>query len=208
MRTIAFGDITRDVRKDINGTTGRNPRLQVGLRLGIAFCLAGMSMGVGSCTGGGTGPLEPGFESSFEYSGGCGDMLLYASNVEDTILMTFIIDGLSEQAHTQGGQVSETASLPDSRIQLEVRVGEKLSDTVCDDVAEGGTHVDATYEAVTGSADILVVPEGSPTDYGGYPAKATVILSDIELQNLEDVTDIVELPSYSWSNVFIGWLPG
>lgn len=153
------------------------------------------------------GSLQEGFEQELTSSGGCADITLYARNDDDTIAMIFSSPGLSEQAHASGSLLEVTWSFPSDAMTLKVRTGTHVSDTTCDDVAEG-SDVRATYVATAGQASIQVDPDQPETDYGSYPGHASVSLTDVVLTNEDDPSDEVPLTAFAWADVYVGWFPG
>ena len=153
----------------------------------------------------GCGPqgLAPDFESSLTHRSGCGDVVFFAVDDADEVMLTLEASGLVEQAQLTGEVTVVEFQLPDPSLVLKVQVGEKVSDATCDDVIEnGGPVIAQTYLAASGVASIKVSPEGQ--DGGG--ATASVTLEDVvfEAEGEESVT----LESFGIEDISVGWLPG
>ncbi len=65
-------------------------------------------------------------------TGGCGDVVFYGHDTDDTILLRVVAEGLVTAANEAGEPITRTFTLPDPAVTVEVDVGSRISD--------GGDH--------------------------------------------------------------------
>lgn len=150
---------------------------------------------------GGTDPVGPNFHRELSSLGGCGDVVFYAVDADDRLMLSFRADGLVGEARAPGEPTVTTFQLPDPPAELILEQGTRVSDVMCDDVAEnGGPQVQRTWTATAGSATVTVrlVPE--PQN-----ARADLLLEDVVL---ESDGDRVTLDRLEWTDTPVGWFPG
>lgn len=146
--------------------------------------------------------LGPDFETRFAHQGGCGDVYFYAVDGADEVLLTFTTAGLVAAATASGDTTTTVLALPDAGVTLEVEVGRRISDAICDDVIEnGGPRVDRTYRAVAGTATVTIRPG---TDV--WDARGDLVLEDVLLRDRDGHTVTVE--RLEWTDTPVGWLAG
>ena len=145
------------------------------------------------------------FMADLPWDGGCGDLVLYAMKTDGTFEVTLWISGVCEAAHEAGTTINLNYTLPDSEVQLNLRMGTNVSDATCDDVLEAPMNVVHEFPASAGTISIAATPEGEPQPWSS-PARVTVTLSNIEFQDENQCTTTVS--SYTWENVYVGWFPG
>lgn len=154
------------------------------------------------------GGIAPGFEQELTITGGCGDAVLYATNADDTTAIVFTVRGVIDPDGT-GASADYRWALPNDEVQLEVRVGRNVTQTVCNDVVYLDTVVDMYYVPIAGQAYLSVTPTGEPQPWGEYPADAYLRLENVEWLNAysSDLMESVEMPLFEMK-AHIGWLPG
>ena len=164
--------------------------------LSIAFCaVVGLA-----CSG--SDPLGPGFEDDFAQRGGCADVVFFAVDAADEVLVTFQTSGLVEAARSSATPVTTVFDLPEAGVTAIVEQGSKISDAICDDVIEnGGPQVDRTWVAISGRATVTI--RTGPEDFG---ARGDLRLDDVVF--LSDDGRRVSLAELIWTDVGVGWLPG
>ena len=163
----------------------------------MRFMVVALGMAVGC-----TPLLEDGFEAELTEVGGCGDVVFYAVDADDTTMLSVRVDGLIAAAQAEGDAVTTSAELPDPRFVVTVEQGEKVSDAMCDDVIEnGGPRVTRTWTATSGAATAVVWPGDSALD-----AEADLVLEGVEF----DAGDghAARLEALEWTGVQVGWFAG
>lgn len=144
-----------------------------------------------------------GFEDDLTSRGGCGDLLFYARNAEDTIELTVRLEGVLAEATASGQDTSIVLPFPTPRATLLVRTGRQVGDATCDDVIEnGGPEVLTTWVPVDGDGTVYIRP-GATLDQ----ARADLILSDIELKPEAGGPSVV-LEDLAIMDVAVGWFAG
>ena len=147
---------------------------------------------------------------------GCSDFLFFDSNEDDSIVLEFQGQGLAEAAHTNGESQTieyDLEELPEE-LRLEVNFGTNLSHALCNDALDPTIEsvVNTSYIPVNGTLNILVTPNGEPSEVGEYPAEIQIQIQQADF--CSDTgggephhEDCFNVSSYSGS-AFIGWLPG
>jgi hypothetical protein len=147
-------------------------------------------------------PLGPGFEDDFVLYGGCADVVFFAVDGPDEVLVTFQAPGLVASARASALLETSVFDLPATGVTAIIEQGSKISDAICDDVIEnGGPRVDRTWTAVSGRATVTIRP--GPNDFGSQ--------GDLSLDDVVFVSDDgrrVRLPELRWTDIGVGWLPG
>jgi hypothetical protein len=145
-------------------------------------------------------PLAPGFEADLTETGGCGDVFVYARDADHTVgLLVRTDDGL---VTTVEESMTYDLAGPDSATERWVTAyqGVEVGELWCNDVSTGAEELARSWHATAGVLQIDV----TPGDYGGT---ADVTISDAVLTD-DSGEETVELPSFSWSAISVGWLPG
>ena len=142
--------------------------------------------------------LEDGFEDSLTETGGCGDLVAYAADVDNERMLRIDLDQPIVDA---GGEpVAYTVALPDAGATAVIEVGSRISDAMCTDVIEnGGPTVLETWTAVSGTLEVSIEPQ----DYG---AIADLTLTDAVFESPDGEQVTVEV--FEWTDLNVGWLPG
>lgn len=155
-----------------------------------------------SCSCASHDPLGPDFHEELIRLGGCADVLFYAVDADDELMLSFRTDGLVEEARSAGEPRVTTFALPDATVELVLERGRRVSDVTCDDVVEqGGPRIDRTWSAISGTASVAVRPGAEVHD-----ARADLVLEDVVLEGEGGAR--VEVPRMEWTDTPVGWFPG
>lgn len=147
-------------------------------------------------------PLAPDFEQQLTHRGGCADVIFYAVDADDEVMLSFRTEGLVAEAEAAGEQVVTNFDLSTTAATLVAERGRRISDAMCDDVIEnGGPQVERTWSAVGGRAIVTVRP--GPNEFA---ARADLELEDVVLDDGDGGRVVVE--AMEWVDVSVGWLPG
>jgi hypothetical protein len=148
--------------------------------------------------GGGGGSLVDGFERGLTVVGGCADVVAYAVDDEDSVLLQVALDGPLAAAPREPATTVYTQ--PDVAASVAVTVGTNVSDAVCDDVIEdGGPTVTETWTAVAGTVTIDIRPDDADD-------RADVTIENVVLESLDG--DRVIVDRFEWTDLAVGWFPG
>ncbi|RME22309.1 MAG: hypothetical protein D6798_16120 [Deltaproteobacteria bacterium] len=174
------------------------------------------SVGDGGASDGGTGDGGAGdggtagtdIASRLTRTGGCSDLVVWATSDDETWALWVVEDGgMVQAAHDAGATISSTwdmgMDLTDAP-DVTVLQGSNLGVLFCNDVAETYT-IDHQWTMVDGTLTIEVTPTGDATKWGEMPADATLTVTDgvFSASGIEDV-----LISSFETTVAVGWLPG
>jgi hypothetical protein len=147
-------------------------------------------------------PLGPGFEQSFAHLSGCADLVFFAVDSDDELMLSFVAEGLVAGARSAGAVTVTLFSLPDAGATLKLEQGSRISDAMCDDVIENnGPQVSRTWTATAGTATVTVRPDATQES-----ARADLLLQDVVFERGEG--ERVTLERLEWSDVSVGWFPG
>jgi hypothetical protein len=173
------------------------------------ICLALMSLAGFGCAPAaedGALTLEDGFEDALTNIGGCADILFYAVDEADEVMLSFSVGGLLQAANEAGEEQTTGFELPSDGLTLIVEVGEKVSDATCDDVIEnGGPQVVRTYKAISGTAQITARP-GEDEDYSH--ASGDLLLENVEFESTEGGAENITLDDLEILDASVGWYAG
>ena len=146
--------------------------------------------------------LAPGFERSLSQRGGCGDVIFFAVDSADRLMLTFQVDGLVAEARTAGEPLTTVIDLSHVTATAFVEQGARVSDATCDDVIEGaGPRVDRTWTAVSGRATVTMRPDGV-----GDTARADAVLEDAVFRAHGGGS--IEISRLEWTDTTVGWYAG
>lgn len=163
-----------------------------------AFVTAASLLALGAC---GTDPVGPGFESDLSHRGGCADVIFYAVDADDELMLSFHLLGAASAALAAEEETTTVRDLPDGSVELVLEQGTRVSDAMCDDVIEqGGPQVSRTWTATAGRATLRIRPDAHGT------ARADLLLEDVVLEAAGG--DTVGLARLEWEDVGVGWFPG
>lgn len=150
----------------------------------------------------GTDLLGPHFGQRLTHFGGCADVIFYAVDADDEVMVTFSAQGLVAAAREAGTETTTVIELPSDDVQLMVEQGSRISDATCDDVIENsGPRVERTWTAVSGTATVRI----RPTEYASG-ARGDLVLEDVVFTSGR--ADEVALERLEWLDVSVGWYPG
>jgi hypothetical protein len=146
--------------------------------------------------------LGPDFVEELVHFGGCGDVIFYAVDADDEVMVTFVAAGLVAEAREAGAETTFVIELPSEDVELIVEQGSRLSDATCDDVVVGsGPHVERTWTAVEGTATVRIRPLGGPgADRGD------LVLEDIVVTGGDG--SVLRVERLEWRDVSVGWYAG
>jgi hypothetical protein len=144
----------------------------------------------------------PGFPEDLVIVGGCGDVILFAANPDDTLLLEVRGSGLVALAEAAGEPSTFDFVLPSDELTVSVDVGERVSDATCDDaIVDEGPRVDQAYEASAGTVTLSIVPSSEATG-----AVGSAFLRDVQFPS--GPSHLLLLDEFSIEEVAVGWLPG
>ncbi len=147
-------------------------------------------------------PLGPGFENDFVQRGGCADVVFYAVDAADEVLVTFQTTGLVDAARAAATPITTVFELPVEGVTAIIEQGSKISDAICDDVIEnGGPRITRTWTAIAGTATVTI--RINPDNFG---ARGDLRLDDVVF--VSDDGRRVRVDELLWIDVSVGWLPG
>lgn len=157
----------------------------------------------------GPDPLGPGFERMFTRFSGCADVLFYAVDSEDELMLTVWAPGLVAQAHEAGQPTTTVLDLSQGQPVVILEQGSSVSDATCDDVVENrGPQVDDSWTAVAGQATVTIRPDLESTG-GPLPGtgRGDLLLEDVRLRNSSNGESLL-IDRIEWSDISVGWLAG
>ena len=150
----------------------------------------------------GTDPLGPDFTGFLTRFGGCADVIFYAVDAADAVMVTFQADGLVAAAREAEGETTTVVDLPAAGVALVIEEGSRVSDATCDDVIENqGPDVERTWMATSGTATVRIRPLEEFT--GG---RGDLLLEDVVFTS--DDGDELLVEELEWVDVSVGWYPG
>jgi hypothetical protein len=147
--------------------------------------------------------LANGFEESLTTLDGCADLLVFARDeVDETMLSVQFQRPLEGAGYVD---LTNERDLPDPSVQVTVVQGVRVSDTTCDDAIDGGgSVVIARWQA--GEGHVVLTVDYDEAIPAAFPL-ADVTLTDVRFRPPEG-SEAVELPSFTWTDVAVGWFPG
>ena len=145
--------------------------------------------------------LGPDFGQRLTLFGGCGDVIFFAVDSADEVMVTFSAEGLVAAALEAGTEATTVVAFPSEDAELIVERGSRISDATCDDVIENsGPRVQRSWTAVSGTATVRIRALGASSGARGDLVLEDIVFSsggnEITLQRLE------------WLDVSVGWFPG
>jgi len=150
----------------------------------------------------GLGLLEPDFDERLTRFGGCADVIFFAVDSDDELMVTFRADGLVAAARETGGETVTAFGFPSAEVELELEQGSRVSDATCDDVIENsGPRVRRSWTAVSGTATLHIRPM---EESGG--GRGDLLLEDVVFA--AGSGDEVTVERLEWVDISIGWFPG
>jgi hypothetical protein len=150
----------------------------------------------------GSDPLEPQFARRLTHFSGCADVIFFAVDADDVVMVTFRAVGLVTAARAAGVETTTVFDLPSDEVELVVEVGSRISDATCDDVIENsGPRVRRSWTAASGTATVRIRPLDDSS--GG---RGDLVLEDVDFRS--DGADDASLEFLAWLDVSVGWFPG
>jgi hypothetical protein len=146
--------------------------------------------------------LESGFQEDLDRTGGCADVILFAVDADDEVMLHFstVDEGRVAEASVAGTPLEYAFTLPSDGIELEVRQGTQVSDITCDDVAEnGGPDVLRRWTAEGGDLILTLTP-------GGDLVAADLVLQDVDF--LDEDGNAVGIDVFTVHADSVGWFAG
>lgn len=148
---------------------------------------------------------EPGFEQGLVTQNGCGNVYVWAA---DGVLHVLdvrsdeMIDAIG-QAQAAGEPVELVLDLATSEVTARIAVGTDADQFPCNDAVPPGVDDFIVYWIAHSGTVTMIV---DPPDENGL-ATVDVTLEDGVFAPPEG-GDEVTVPSYVWTDVLVGWLPG
>jgi hypothetical protein len=148
-------------------------------------------------------PLPRGFHNSLTETGGCGDILLFASNPEDTITLSFRAEGLVEGAFAEGTETTTDVVLTDTDLGYVVNAttGQLTSADLCTDTMIETPIITSRWRSVSGTVTVTVNPGDTIAS-----SRATAIFEDVTLEAVASAEQPVTIPRFEIIDVGVGWL--
>lgn len=140
--------------------------------------------------------------------GGCGDYFVYAQNPDDTLSLQISGQGLAAEAHASDRGVAEytftlNPNTDDIQPLIVAQSGQYLNEWSCNDAVMYEPIVLENYVAISGTMQVTVVAEGTPTDWGEVPANMSIQLTDVCFNAPTELC----ISSMTLQR-FVGWFPG
>ncbi len=153
-------------------------------------------------------PLTPGFEQTLSGHDGCGasSFSVGAFAMDGNTMLTVSVGAdLTTMAQDTGMTQQQTFDLPSMEAGVRASLGPGVAGNFCND-APVGTAL-RVYEGISGTVDVTVEPPamGSGSEDQGI---ATIVLTNVVLQQTSGIGDTVDLPSYTFESVAIWCCPG
>lgn len=155
--------------------------------------IVGTSLVLGGCVE----PLPDDLAARLTRTGGCGDVVFFATDADDTLMLIAEAPELVTEAFAAGQTRTTDYLIPDESFSLQVHRGARVSDATCDDVVEqGGPDIRDTWTAEAGSATITIVP--GPT---AEQSTGTLLIQDV-------IVDDALIATFEIADVAVGWFAG
>jgi len=138
------------------------------------------------------------------YSGGCGDMTLYAVAPDRTLELNLYIAGVCEEASGLDEPLVRSYALPDSAVSLGINRGQYVDEFTCNDAILNSPVIDEVLVPQSGELILEVRSEGEATAWS-TPSFASATLDDVRFMDSDGCTFTL---SYTWTDVYVGWLVG
>lgn len=146
--------------------------------------------------------LGPDFAERLTQLGGCADVIFFAVDPDDQVMVTFRMDGLVAAARDAGTETSTEVVLPSDEVDLIVQRGSRISDATCDDVIENsGPRVQQSWTARAGTATVRIRPQEESSG-----ARGDLVLEDVRFE--ADGAPTLTIEHLEWADVSVGWFPG
>lgn len=149
--------------------------------------------------------LQPGFETELTQQGGCSDLYVHAQNPQDTRGLVLSVSGeLVDAVVTSGEAASTELDITDPSVSFRVETGVAVTELECNDAITMKPVIDETWSATAGTLTIDLAPDGNGN------AIADITLTDVTIERTAPAGGAtpIEIPSYVFTDVLVGWLPG
>jgi hypothetical protein len=149
--------------------------------------------------------LQPGFETELTEQGGCGDLYVHARNQGDTVGLVLSVDaGLVAAVIDADMPISTELDITAAAVSFRVETGTDVTTLECNDAISMFPVIDEAWSATAGSIGIDLSP-----DENGF-ATADITLTDVTIERTAPAggASPIEIPSYVFTDVAVGWLPG
>lgn len=146
-------------------------------------------------------PLPEDLATTLDDRGGCADVVFYAVDVDDSVMLTVRGSGLIAAAQA-GAEQPFVFDLPSEDLTVTLEQGDRVSDAMCDDVIEnGGPTVVRTWTPSSGTATITVRVDAT----ADAEPEADLRLDDVILESNGDTATVDEMEILG---VTVGWFAG
>ncbi len=147
--------------------------------------------------------LDSDFYNDLTTFSGCGDVYLYAADEADEVAVfadfDALLDGLdiTVEEHELAFDLSNQIG-----VDVTAVLGTNVSHTSCNDALEFEPFYEETWVPVSGTATLTVRPNAAVDD----SVRVDLVLEDVVFSYASggDIT----VPSITWTNISVGWLPG
>ena len=180
----------------------------------LSACGAGKDSDTGDTgdTGQSENILVQGIHQQLSNSSGCGDIAMVASTGNDQAALFIVATGLAEEAYAEGTESSSFSldvGQAEGQARLWLQGGERLTVEFCNDVIMEEYRPDVQEEmpAISGSIDFVIHPSGEATDWGEFPANATVELHNVVFSLEESDASPITVDGWGFES-YVGWFPG
>ena len=146
-------------------------------------------------------------QADFTKSGGCGDLFMWATNVDETLAVVIEWQGAATEAN-EAGSFGETVTLPEARVSVSLQVGTMLSAGFCTDImGMPGHRVDGNAPARAGSVWLALEPTATEPIFP--TASADLILEAIVFEIVRGgAVEEWRIDRLELNDINVGWLPG
>lgn len=149
--------------------------------------------------------LGPGFEDELTEQSGCADLVLFANDAADMLGLVLVVDGgLVADVVDSGNPMTTELDATDPSVDLRVETGISVTELVCNDAVNMKPVIDETWRPTAGTITIDLTPDGN----GNALADVTLTDVTIERQMPPGGAGPITIPTYAFTNVVVGWLPG
>ena len=139
--------------------------------------------------------------SALEWSGGCGDLTLYATKPDRTIELNLYIAGVCEEAHDGSALLSRTCDLPSDAVSLGSTLGAFVDEFTCNDAILNDPVINETLVPLSGRLELEVTPDGEANAWM-FPSMVSATLRDAVFV---DGTGCGFTLNFDWTDVYAGW---
>ncbi len=153
-----------------------------------------------------TDVLGENFEQDLIRKDGCGDVFLWAANVDDTLALAFEVSGPVAEAYAQNDKIRNFEyPLTGGQASLVITYGQHTSHTFCNDAIEHEVVVTKEFRPTEGVANLQITPFPDDASGPNTPADATLYLNNVTLESDDGETAFFERFRI---DAGVGWLPG